>query len=132
MIYLEFSKAFDKVDHGSLLHKMEDIVSSGVLGKWMYEFLNNRKQQVRLKCGSSHKIYVLIGVPQGTVFVPVLFLILISVYSWSAKNNMIFSDFKFQRVCFSSKKDHTLNAYKSASQNPIEKSEIAKDLGIIV
>ena len=56
MIYLDFSKAFDKVDHGVLLHKMKDIGISGVLGKWMYEFLNSRKQQVRLKGGSSHKI----------------------------------------------------------------------------
>ena len=62
MIYLDFSKAFDKVDHRVLLHKMKDIGISGVLDKWMYGFLNNRKQQVILKGGSSHKILVLSGV----------------------------------------------------------------------
>ena len=39
MIY--FSNAFDKVDHGVLLHKMKDIGISSALDKWMYEFLNN-------------------------------------------------------------------------------------------
>ena len=78
MIYLDLSKAFDKVDHGVLLHNMKDIDISGLLGKWMYEFLNNRKQQVRLKGGSNHNIYVLSEVPQGTMLAPVLFLILIS------------------------------------------------------
>ena len=54
------------------------------------------------------------------------------VYSWSDKNNMIFNDSKCRHVCFSSKKDQTSNAYKSASKNAIENSETAKDLSIVV
>ena len=75
MIYFDLSNAFDKLDHGVLLHKLRVIGISGVLGKWMNEFLNNRKQQVRLKGASRHKLSMLSGVPQGT---GVLFLILIS------------------------------------------------------
>ena len=37
IIYLDFSKAFDKVDHGVLLHKLRDI--AGKLGIWFYSFL---------------------------------------------------------------------------------------------
>ena len=78
VIYLDFSNAFDKVGHGVILHILKDIGITGVLGKWMYEFINNRKQQVRLKGGSSHKISVLNGVLQENVLSTVLLLILIS------------------------------------------------------
>ena len=42
MIYLDFSKAFDKVDFGILFHKMKDMGITGKLGKWFYHFLDNR------------------------------------------------------------------------------------------
>ena len=48
MIYLDFSKAFDKVDFGILFHKMKDIGITGKLGIWFYHFLVNRTQFVRL------------------------------------------------------------------------------------
>ena len=41
MIYLDFSKAFDKVDHGILLHKLRDIGITGNLGNWFFQFLTN-------------------------------------------------------------------------------------------
>ena len=47
MIYLDFSKAFDKVDLGILLHNMKDMGITGKLGKWFYHFLVNRTQFVR-------------------------------------------------------------------------------------
>ena len=36
MIYLDFSKAFDKVDHGVLLHKLKDLGITGKLGIWFF------------------------------------------------------------------------------------------------
>ena len=48
MIYLDFSKDFDKVDHGILLHKLRDIGITGRLGLWFLHFLNNRHHYVRL------------------------------------------------------------------------------------
>ena len=38
MIYLDFSKAFDKVDHGVLLHKLRDMGIAGNLGIWLHSF----------------------------------------------------------------------------------------------
>ena len=38
MIYLEFSKAFDKVDHGILLHKLKDMVSLLILAYGSFSF----------------------------------------------------------------------------------------------
>ena len=53
MIYLDFAKAFDKVDHGILLRKLREIGISGNLGIWFYNFLAHRSQYVRLPGGIS-------------------------------------------------------------------------------
>ena len=38
MVYLDFAKAFDKVDHGVLLHKIKSLGITGKLGVWLYHF----------------------------------------------------------------------------------------------
>ena len=53
MIYIDFSKAFDKVDHGVLLHKLRDMGIAGNLGIWFHSFLSNQYHFVRLQGGSS-------------------------------------------------------------------------------
>ena len=63
MIYLDFSKAFDKVDHGILLHKLKDLGITDKLGIWFFQFLTNRTHYVRLPGGLSQNLPVLSGVP---------------------------------------------------------------------
>ena len=46
VIFLDFSKAFDKVDHRLLLHKLDHYGIWGGLLSWLRDFLTNRKQQV--------------------------------------------------------------------------------------
>ncbi|KAK3888733.1 hypothetical protein Pcinc_007208 [Petrolisthes cinctipes] len=65
-IYLDFAKAFDKVDHGILLHKLRDFGISGKLGKWLHCFLVNRQQSVAVSGVVSKPSIVTSGVPQGT------------------------------------------------------------------
>ena len=77
-IYLDFSKAFDKVDHVILLKKVENVGIRGKTLDWIKEFLTNRKQQVRVGNHLSSKEWVRSGVPQGSVLGPLLFIIMMS------------------------------------------------------
>ena len=72
--YLDFSKAFDKVDLGILLVKLRAIGVRGPVLRWMQAFLLNRWQKVIVEGKSSTWGEVISGVPQGTVLGPILFL----------------------------------------------------------
>ena len=88
MIYLDYAKAFDKVDHGVLLNKLKTFGICGKLGEWLHSFLTNRRHHVRIPGGVSKSDNVLSGVPQGTVLGPVLFLVLISDISNNVDSNI--------------------------------------------
>ena len=65
-ILLDFSKAFDKVHHLSLLKKLKFFGISGHLHQWIHDFLIGREQTVIVNGYKSKSITVNSGVPQGT------------------------------------------------------------------
>ena len=91
VIYLDFAKAFDKVDHGILLEKLYNIGIKGNILNWIKSFLTNRKQFVAANGALSTESPVLSGVPQGTILGPILFLILIRDIDDSLKFSKTFT-----------------------------------------
>ena len=74
-VFYDISKAFDRVWHKGLLHKLRGIGFSGKVLLWFSSYLSGRRQRVVLIGKFSKWVEVLAGVPKGSILGPLLFLI---------------------------------------------------------
>ena len=117
-VFLDISKAFDKVWHHGLIFKLEQNGISGNILKLFQNYLSNRKQRVVLNGSYSDLSSVESGVPQGSVLGPLLFLVYINDLEINLKSNVKF--FADDTMLFSIVKNPELSA-----------NDLNHDLGVI-
>lgn len=66
-LIMDFSKAFDKVSHSLIIHKLKHYGITGKTNEWIKNFLSDRTQSVVVEGETSTSIPVESGVPQGSV-----------------------------------------------------------------
>ena len=107
-IFLDFSKAFDTVNHEILIQKLVYYGIRGLPKKWFCSYLSNRKQFVSIGGSCSDYRPMPCGVPQGSVLGLLLFLIYINDFVTSSTlfdfhlfadySNLFFADKKLDKL----------------------------------
>jgi len=94
IVFLDISKAFDRVDHTSLIFKLQQLGIVGSLLNLLSSYLFHRSQVVLLGRSRSDLKYTNCGVPQGSVLGPLLFLIYVNDIATNIKASIsLFADY---------------------------------------
>ena len=81
LVFLDLSAAFDTIDHEILLHRLHNVFGFGdTVLSWFQSYLENRTQTVVVHGKHLTPASLCYGVPQGSVFGPILFILSYSVY----------------------------------------------------
>ena len=89
IIFLDMSKAFDKVSHVTLIAKLRKYHISGPLLEWFSSYLQNRRQRVTIHGATSSEKPVSSRVPQGSIFGPALFLLYVNDLPDAVQNSSV-------------------------------------------
>jgi len=77
-LFFDFSSAFDSVDHALLVRKLENLGFHGNVKSWVESYLSDRYQFVQVDGHKSEHLPNNVGVPQGSILGPFLFLLFIN------------------------------------------------------
>ena len=73
MVFIDYRKAFDYVDHSTVIRKLTYFGVTQVLIRWMHSFLCDRQQRVKLSQYVSEWLTLKGGMPQGSYLGPLIF-----------------------------------------------------------
>ena len=106
IIVMDFSKAFDKIDHKRLLLKLHRFDINNDVIAWIGSFLSNRTQRVVLEGEESDTCPVMSGVPQGSLLRPCLFRLYINDMPDMIESNIrLFADDTIMYLTISNQAD---------------------------
>ena len=95
-VFLDISRAFDRVWHEGLIFKLKQFGLEGDMINIISSFLSNRKQRVAIDGKVSNWADIEAGVPQGSILGPILFLVYINDLASSVESDIrIFADDTF-------------------------------------
>ena len=93
MVFLDVSKAFDRVWHSGVLNKLRCMGIEGRLFEWLCDYLSDRKIRVVINGQKSEWLRPNAGVPQGSILGPLLFLVFINDITENIESNInLFAD----------------------------------------
>lgn len=94
-LFFDLTRAFDSVNHDLLLEKLSRIGVRGVANDWVKSYLTNRQQIVTLGNYKSDIREITVGVPQGSILGPLLYIIFVNDLSLSCSsidNKILYAD----------------------------------------
>jgi len=101
VIYTDFSKAIDSVNHSLLLFKLGQLGFPNNLLTWISSYLDGRSQRVLFKNAVSKMISVTSGVPQGSHLGPLLFTLFINDLPSIVNHSRVLMCADDVKLCFS-------------------------------
>ena len=90
VLFIDFRKAFDSVNHFILLQKLKAVGISGNLLSWMKSYLSNRNQFVQVNEVKSDTSFIKFGVPQGSILGPKLFSLYVNDFPESITSGELY------------------------------------------
>ena len=89
IVQIDFNTAFDRVSHPGILYKLCSVGIGGSVLSILTQFLPNRSEHVMVDSSRSKLVKVVSGMPQGSVFGPLLFLLYTSELFSILENKLI-------------------------------------------
>ena len=113
-IFLDLSKAFDLVNHEILVDKLEGYGVKGKALDWFKSYLDNKRYYVYVNNCKSHNLKSTIGVPQGSILGPLLYIIYVNDFRFN--NSIMYADDTSLLICEPKMVEVTNNANTQLQQ----------------